>query len=211
MTLCNCWGYYTREWALYPALICLYESFSLIFKRTECSFNIIDQDFVTCCPSPLCTKQEASRDRARAMERIQEELEAANTEMEELRKKLEGSKARAKILDNENKKMKSYVQTLLEKTGTDDELIDALRGELKSMRDKVVKSSLAMTAMEMSSPSRETSEFESRTMKQTIDQVGDAVCVWLWPSRVNDDDCLCCSMGNKWQHKRTLSEHCGHK
>jgi hypothetical protein len=77
----------------------------------------------------------------------------------------------SQVLDSESKKLKNHVRVLLEKTGTDDQLIDALREELKSMRERVVKSSLAATVSEPSSPSR--TDAENRTMKQTIDQVLD--------------------------------------
>jgi peptidoglycan hydrolase CwlO-like protein len=42
--------------------------------------------------------QEASREKARALEKAQEDLEAANAELEDMRHKLEGAKARAKVV-----------------------------------------------------------------------------------------------------------------
>ncbi len=41
--------------------------------------------------------QEAARDKARALEKAQEDLEIANVEIENERKKLEAAKARAKV------------------------------------------------------------------------------------------------------------------
>ena len=79
-------------------------------------------------------------------------------------------------LDNEVKKLKGHVKLLLDKTATDDALIDAMRAEMQTMRQKFVKVSLAATAQlatsqSPSSPGYEPSEFESRTIKQTIDHV----------------------------------------
>ena len=47
-------------------------------------------------------------------------------------------KARAEILEEQNRKMRSKMGIVLEKTKTDDALVDALRGELNEVRQKYI-------------------------------------------------------------------------
>ena len=44
------------------------------------------------------------------------------------KEKIDGQKARLSNLSKDNKKMRGEIKVLLNKTGTDDKLIDALRG-----------------------------------------------------------------------------------
>lgn len=60
------------------------------------------------------------------VQRISVEYEALLKDHEDVKKKLEASKARNKSLSTEIKSLKFQVTTLLEKTKHDDELVDAL-------------------------------------------------------------------------------------
>ncbi|CAJ0949075.1 unnamed protein product [Ranitomeya imitator] len=66
------------------------------------------------------------KERKETLERLTGEHDALKKEHEELKKKLDGSKARNKSLCNELKTLKMQAATLLEKGKHDDELIDAL-------------------------------------------------------------------------------------
>lgn len=60
------------------------------------------------------------------VQRISVDYEALMKDHEEVKKKLEASKARNKILSTEMKTLKVQISTLLEKGKHDDELVDAL-------------------------------------------------------------------------------------
>lgn len=49
-------------------------------------------------------------------------------------------KARAETLEEQNRKMRSKMGIVLEKTKTDDALVDALRGELNEVRQSLYQS-----------------------------------------------------------------------
>lgn len=57
---------------------------------------------------------------------MKQENHTMEAELNGLKEKFEASKARNKVLSNENKTFKDQVKTLLEKGKHDDELIDAL-------------------------------------------------------------------------------------
>jgi len=58
-------------------------------------------------------------------------------EVERMHTALDASKARSAVLSNENRKYRGQVKVLLDKTATDDELLDALRAELEQARHAV--------------------------------------------------------------------------
>lgn len=59
-------------------------------------------------------------------QKITEEYEALLKDQEEVKKKLEASKARNRVLSMEVKTLKTQIATLVEKGKHDDELVDAL-------------------------------------------------------------------------------------
>lgn len=64
---------------------------------------------------------------------MKRDLEAMENDYGSIKEKLEASKARNKVLSNENKTHKDQIKTLLEKGKHDDELIEALLVELFSL------------------------------------------------------------------------------
>ncbi|XP_048018787.1 coiled-coil domain-containing protein 13 isoform X2 [Megalobrama amblycephala] len=66
------------------------------------------------------------RERKEALEKLTMDYEVLLEENSDLKKKLEGSKARNKVLSTEIKALKSQISTLLDKGKHDDELVDAL-------------------------------------------------------------------------------------
>ncbi|XP_063075387.1 coiled-coil domain-containing protein 13 isoform X2 [Engraulis encrasicolus] len=66
------------------------------------------------------------KERKEALEKITEEYEALLKDQEEVKKKLEASKARNRVLSMEVKTLKTQITTLVEKGKHDDELVDAL-------------------------------------------------------------------------------------
>lgn len=60
------------------------------------------------------------------VQRISVDYEALLKEHEDVKKRLEASKARSKYLSTENKTLKSQISDLLVKSKHDDELVDAL-------------------------------------------------------------------------------------
>ena len=86
-------------------------------------------------------------------------LEAAETvarELGEMRKiailqkeKIDGQKARLSNLSKDNKKMREEIKVLLNKTGTDDKLIDALREEVAQSRAAVSEMSRRLESIKM--------------------------------------------------------------
>ncbi|XP_015209802.2 coiled-coil domain-containing protein 13 isoform X2 [Lepisosteus oculatus] len=75
------------------------------------------------------------REKKEALEKITSDHEALQKDYEDQRKKLEGSKARNKVLSNEVKSLKSQISTLLDKGKHDDELVDALLKQQKQLQD----------------------------------------------------------------------------
>ncbi|XP_075070221.1 coiled-coil domain-containing protein 13 isoform X2 [Mixophyes fleayi] len=75
------------------------------------------------------------KERKETLERLTGEHDALKTEYEELKKKLEASKARNRSLSNDLKTLKMQMTTLLEKGKHDDELIDALLSQQKNMQE----------------------------------------------------------------------------
>ncbi|XP_007947874.1 coiled-coil domain-containing protein 13 [Orycteropus afer afer] len=75
------------------------------------------------------------REKQEGWEKLASERDALQRELEELKKKFEGVKSRNKVLSSEVKTLRSQMGTLVEKGRHDDELIDALMGQLKQLQE----------------------------------------------------------------------------
>ncbi|MBN3298932.1 CCD13 protein, partial [Amia calva] len=75
------------------------------------------------------------REKKETLEKVTGEYDTLQKEHEELKKKLEGSKARNKVLSNEVKTLKGQISTLLDKGKHDDELVDALLKQQKQLQE----------------------------------------------------------------------------
>ncbi|KAM4705197.1 coiled-coil domain-containing protein 13 [Rhinophrynus dorsalis] len=75
------------------------------------------------------------KDRKETLEKLTGEHDNLKKDHEELKKKLEASKARNKVLSNDLKTLKVQITTLIDKGKHDDELIDALLSQQKSMQE----------------------------------------------------------------------------
>ncbi|XP_069503862.1 coiled-coil domain-containing protein 13 [Ambystoma mexicanum] len=75
------------------------------------------------------------KERKETLEKLTGEHEALLKDHEDLKKKLDASKARNRVVTNEVKTLKSQIVTLMEKGKHDDELIDALMSQQKHMQE----------------------------------------------------------------------------
>ncbi|KFQ35178.1 Coiled-coil domain-containing protein 13, partial [Merops nubicus] len=75
------------------------------------------------------------KEKKETLEKLSGEHDALQKSHEEVKKKLEASKARNKVLCSEVKTLKGQITTLLEKGKHDDELIDALLSQQKQMQE----------------------------------------------------------------------------
>nr|XP_046263189.1 coiled-coil domain-containing protein 13 isoform X2 [Scatophagus argus] len=75
------------------------------------------------------------KEKRQAFERISADYEALLKDHEDVKKKLEASKARNKSLSTEMKTLKAQISTLLEKGKHDDELVDALLKQQTRMQE----------------------------------------------------------------------------
>ncbi|XP_072297837.1 coiled-coil domain-containing protein 13 [Eucyclogobius newberryi] len=82
------------------------------------------------------------KEKREMFERISTDHEALLKDHEDVKKKLEASKARNKFLMCEQKTLKSHISTLLEKGKHDDELVDALLKQQDQLQDLVKRLSL---------------------------------------------------------------------
>ncbi|XP_063159401.1 coiled-coil domain-containing protein 13 [Candoia aspera] len=74
------------------------------------------------------------REKKEALEKLMNQHQVLQKDHEDLKKKLDGSKARNKVLSNELKTLKEQNSTLLDKGKHDDELVDALLSQQKEMQ-----------------------------------------------------------------------------
>ncbi|XP_077159115.1 coiled-coil domain-containing protein 13 isoform X2 [Paroedura picta] len=74
------------------------------------------------------------REKKEALEKLTGEHSALQKDHEEMKKKLDASKARNQVLSGEVKTLKEQISTLLDKGKHDDELIDALMSQQKEMQ-----------------------------------------------------------------------------
>ncbi|XP_008258467.1 coiled-coil domain-containing protein 13 isoform X3 [Oryctolagus cuniculus] len=75
------------------------------------------------------------RDKQESWEKLANERNTLQRDVEELRKKFEGVSSRNKVLSNEVKTLRGQLGTLAEKGRHDDELIDALLNQLKQLQE----------------------------------------------------------------------------
>ncbi|XP_008568063.1 PREDICTED: coiled-coil domain-containing protein 13 [Galeopterus variegatus] len=101
-------------------------------------------DELSVCPDPrklsaqdknLLRIRNLEREKQEAWEKLASERDALQREMEELKKKFEGMRSRNKVLSSEVKTLRSQMVTLVEKGRHDDELIDALKDQLKQLQE----------------------------------------------------------------------------
>eukprot|EP01033_Poteriospumella_lacustris_P011763 gene11763-8380_t len=81
--------------------------------------------------------QEMSRERRQIVEALTEERVRLMEQNQALEKRNQGTKARVTILENEIKKLKENLTMVLDKSGTDDQLVDALRAEIQRLQGKL--------------------------------------------------------------------------
>ncbi|XP_058035932.1 coiled-coil domain-containing protein 13 isoform X2 [Ahaetulla prasina] len=74
------------------------------------------------------------REKKEALEKLMNQYQVLQKDHEDVKKKLEGSKARNKVLSNEVKTLKDQISTLMEKGKHDNELVDALVSQQKEMQ-----------------------------------------------------------------------------
>ncbi|XP_048366342.1 coiled-coil domain-containing protein 13 isoform X2 [Sphaerodactylus townsendi] len=74
------------------------------------------------------------REKKEALEKLTSEYSTLQRDHEEVKRKLEASKARNQVLSSEVKTLKEQISTLLDKGKHDDELIDALMSQQKEMQ-----------------------------------------------------------------------------
>uniref|UniRef100_A0A670YPT8 Coiled-coil domain containing 13 n=1 Tax=Pseudonaja textilis TaxID=8673 RepID=A0A670YPT8_PSETE len=74
------------------------------------------------------------REKKEALEKLMSQYQVLQKDHEDVKKKLEGSKARNKVLSNEVKTLKEQISTLMEKGKHDNELVDALVSQQKEMQ-----------------------------------------------------------------------------
>ncbi|XP_060104331.1 coiled-coil domain-containing protein 13 [Heteronotia binoei] len=78
--------------------------------------------------------QSLEREKKEALEKLTSEHSSLQKDHEEVKKKLDASKARSQVLSSEVKTLKEQIATLLDKGKHDDELIDALMSQQKEMQ-----------------------------------------------------------------------------
>uniref|UniRef100_A0A8C0GTC2 Coiled-coil domain containing 13 n=1 Tax=Chelonoidis abingdonii TaxID=106734 RepID=A0A8C0GTC2_CHEAB len=109
-------------------------------SKSRASVNNVDEETLALTDSRKLSAQEKNllrirsleKEKKEALEKLSGEHNALQKDHEEVKKKLDASKARNKVLSNEVKALKGQILTLLEKGKHDNELIDAL---LKQMHE----------------------------------------------------------------------------
>ncbi|KAM9165813.1 coiled-coil domain-containing protein 13 isoform 2-T2 [Pangshura tecta] len=112
-------------------------------SKRRASVNNIDEETLALTDPRKLSAQEKNllrirsleKEKKEALEKLSGEHNALQKDHEEVKKKLDASKARNKVLSNEVKALKGQILTLLEKGKHDDELIDALLNEQKQMHE----------------------------------------------------------------------------
>lgn len=91
-----------------------------------------------------------------------------------LEKKASAHKARIQILENEIRRMKEHLQVALDKSNSDDQLLDALRSEISKLQQKVkgqedggqLHASSRRAAASMSAPGLRNTATDSRQLEE---------------------------------------------
>ncbi|XP_068790202.1 coiled-coil domain-containing protein 13 isoform X4 [Struthio camelus] len=111
--------------------------------KSRTSSTEIDDDLLALTDPRKLSAQEKNllkirsleKEKKEALEKLTGERDALQKDHEEVKKKLDASKARNKVLCSEVKTLKGQIVTLLEKGKHDDELIDALLSQQKQMQE----------------------------------------------------------------------------
>uniref|UniRef100_A0A8C3XMX0 Coiled-coil domain-containing protein 13 n=1 Tax=Chelydra serpentina TaxID=8475 RepID=A0A8C3XMX0_CHESE len=109
-------------------------------SKSRVSVNNVDEEMLALTDPRKLSAQEKNlirirnleKDKKEALEKLSGEHNTLQKDHEDVKKKLDASKARNKVLSNEVKALKGQISTLLEKGKHDDELVDAL---LKQMHE----------------------------------------------------------------------------
>ncbi|XP_065485863.1 coiled-coil domain-containing protein 13 isoform X2 [Caloenas nicobarica] len=112
-------------------------------NKTRTSVSEIDEELLALTDPRKLSAQEKNllkirsleKEKKETLEKLTREHDALQKSHEEVKKKLDASKARNKILCSEVKTLKGQIITLLEKGKHDDELIDALLSQQKQMQE----------------------------------------------------------------------------
>ncbi|XP_074841304.1 coiled-coil domain-containing protein 13 isoform X2 [Carettochelys insculpta] len=119
-------------------------------SKSRALVNNLDEEMLTLTDPRKLSAQEKNLLRIRSLEKEKKETlenltgkhNILQKDHEEVKKKLEASKARNKVLSNEVKTLKGQIVTLLEKGKHDNELVDALLNQQKQMHDILKQLSL---------------------------------------------------------------------
>lgn len=141
------------------------------------------------------------------------DYEALLKEHEDVKKRLEASKARNKYLSTENKTLKSQISDLLVKSKHDDELVDALlvRVQLRLHLELLNENRLFPTTLLFSLKSEHVSRAEPDPLASSSHFALDKVeLVQVFPI-INQPPCSnqlkvshCASFGNTWKSSAKL-------
>ncbi|KFZ59226.1 Coiled-coil domain-containing protein 13, partial [Antrostomus carolinensis] len=112
-------------------------------NKTRTSLSEIDEELLALTdPRKLSAREKnllkihsLEKEKKETLEKLTGEHDALQKSHEEVKKKLDASKARNKVLCSEVKNLKGQITTLLEKGKHDDELIDALLSQQKQMQE----------------------------------------------------------------------------
>ncbi|XP_042657832.1 coiled-coil domain-containing protein 13 isoform X3 [Tyto alba] len=112
-------------------------------NKTRTSLSEIDEELLALSDPRKLSAQEKNvlkirsleKEKKETLEKLTGEYNALQKSHEEVKKKLDASKSRNKILCSEVKTLKEQIITLLEKGKHDDELIDALLSQQKQMQE----------------------------------------------------------------------------
>ena len=118
------------------------------------------------------------KQRAAAVEQMGHQLAAAEQEVSRLTKVAKGAKARTAVLQKENTKARGSIKTLLSKTSNDDELVNALRDELRDRKEqmrRMAKGEEAARELTMVKESEQRLQAEVRELRRERDMAGQGV------------------------------------
>ncbi|XP_034615716.1 coiled-coil domain-containing protein 13 isoform X2 [Trachemys scripta elegans] len=112
-------------------------------SKSRASVSNVDEEMLALTDPRKLSAQEKNllrirsleKEKKEALEKLSGEHNTLQKDHEDVKKKLDASKARNKVLSNEVKALKGQILTLLEKGKHDDELIDALLNEQKQMHE----------------------------------------------------------------------------
>jgi len=121
--------------------------------------------------------QDMEKQRQITMEQLTLDLQSTAEEAEKHKKRFDAAKARTRVLEQENTKLKDSVKVLVGKTDTDNQLIDALRDELKSLQKRVAsgQNTLQEAGTRIVSQQRDGDAMEIAHLKATIKRQADQI------------------------------------